>query len=95
MSKTQPTEAVVDIGEVYSTRGAEDRLNRDDVDEALDRHSVGDWGNVDAEDWKANDDSLVSGHRLLSSYVDRNQVKFWIITEADRSITTVLLPEEY
>jgi hypothetical protein len=56
---------------------------------------AGDWGDVDADDWKENDHSVKNGYRILSSYVDRNVEKFWIITEADRSATTILLPEEY
>lgn len=61
----------------------------------LARHAKGDWGDVDAEDKQANDDALVDGSRVLSSYRLRNGVKIWIITEADRSSTCCLLPEEY
>jgi hypothetical protein len=61
----------------------------------LDRHVVGDWGEVDAEDWRANDEALVSGERLLSAYTTLRGVKIWIITEADRSSTCCLLPSEY
>ena len=63
--------------------------------QALRRHARGDWGEVDAEDWKSNDRSLQEGTRLLSAYRTRSGIKLWIITEADRSVTTVLLPEEY
>lgn len=62
---------------------------------ALSRHITGDWGEVDAEDKRANDQSLIDGSRLLSAYRSQDGTKFWIITEADRSVTTVLLPEEY
>lgn len=62
---------------------------------ALARHARGDWGNVDADDWAANDRAIVEGTRLLSAYCARSGTKFWIITEADRSATTVLLPEDY
>ena len=62
---------------------------------ALDRHAQGDWGNLDREDWAENELALREGFRLFSVYLSRNDVKFWIITEADRSITTILLPEEY
>ena len=59
------------------------------------RHVRGDWGDVDREDWEANEASLREGLHLFSVYHDRNGVKFWVITEADRSATTVLLPEDY
>ncbi len=59
------------------------------------RYSRGDWGNIPESDWRENDKSLTNGGRLLASYTDVNGVKFWIITEADRSYTTVLLPEDY
>jgi hypothetical protein len=60
----------------------------------LDRHSSGDWGDVDDADKKSNDRALIDGTRILSAYTV-NGVKVWIITEADRSVTTVLLPEDY
>jgi hypothetical protein len=58
------------------------------------RHQAGDWGTVCQEDAQANEDALVHGERLLSSYPLSNGTKVWIITEADRSATTILLPEE-
>ncbi len=62
--------------------------------EALKRHLSGDWGEVDAHDQRANDSALKHGTRLLSSYALGGR-KVWIITEADRSSTCLLLPEEY
>ncbi|MGE5612425.1 MAG: hypothetical protein ACM359_24470 [Bacillota bacterium] len=59
------------------------------------RHQSGDWGEVDAEDAKANDAAVVQGTRILSAYRLRTGVKIWVITEADRSSTCLLLPEEY
>jgi hypothetical protein len=56
---------------------------------------VGDWGVVDAEDKQANDEALKSGERLLSAYVIKSGERVWVITEADRSATTLLLPDEY
>lgn len=59
------------------------------------RYVKGDWGEVGSEDWQSNDDALEEGLRLLSSYRTLKDVKIWIITEADRSITTILLSDEY
>ena len=65
-----------------------------DVLNCLKRHLTGDWGEVCAEDKKANDWGLYNEDRLLSAYtVDERQI--WIITEWDRSVTTILFPEEY
>lgn len=62
---------------------------------ALDRHANGDWGDVCPEDRAENELSLNHELRLLSVYADKRREVFWIITEADRSVTTVLLPEDY
>ena len=59
------------------------------------RHIAGDWGDVDEQDRSENELSLTHGFRLLSAYTLKTGTKIWIITEADRSVTTVLLPEEY
>lgn len=83
------------IGELFCTPGVADKLNPNEVVRALHRHVRGDWGDVGREDWDENDLSLREGFRLLSSYRSRDGTKFWLITEADRSMTTVLLPEEY
>ena len=64
-------------------------------DEFLARHAKGDWGELDEEDRQANDDALIDGSRILSSYRLKNGTKIWIITEWDRSATTCLLPDEY
>jgi hypothetical protein len=61
----------------------------------LSRHARGDWGDVDAEDSKLNDAAVLAGERILSAYRTAQGVKLWIITEADRSSTCILLPEEY
>lgn len=59
------------------------------------RHVRGDWGELDEHDVQENEFSLVRGLRLLSRYTLRDKTVIWIITEADRSVTTLLLPEEY
>lgn len=83
------------FGQTVITPNALDRLHPADVRAALQRHGTGDWGDVPAEDKTENELSLKQGFRLLSAYSDRNGTRFWIITEADRSATTVLLPEDY
>ena len=84
-----------ELGRTVITRNALDTLDPDDVQAALTRHAHCDWGECCAEDAQENDLSLREGCRLLSVYHDRKGVKFWVITEADRSATTVLLPEDY
>jgi hypothetical protein len=59
------------------------------------RHQAGDWGEVPQEDRQENEFSLQHGFRLLSAYTLNTEVRIWIITEADRSATTILLPSEY
>jgi len=61
----------------------------------LARHAAGDWGIVNAEDKRLNDRAVRDRGRLLSAYLIANGTKIWIITEADRSATTILLPDEY
>jgi hypothetical protein len=61
----------------------------------LDRHRQGDWGEVEGDDWTRNDDALEDGTRILSAYRTKANVRIWIITEADRSSTCLLLPDEY
>lgn len=63
--------------------------------EFIRQHVVGDWGELDEHDRQENERSLKDGCRLLSAYHLRDGTKIWVITEADRSITTLLLPEEY
>jgi hypothetical protein len=95
MSLVKQIVAKFDVGQLYMTRGAAEQVDDDDVFKSLVRHLDGDWGDVDEEDWQRNDDALSFGGRLLSAYVDRRNTRFWIITEADRSATTILLPREY
>jgi hypothetical protein len=83
------------LGRIVSTPNALESITQDDIHRGIGRHQSGDWGEVRAEDRKANDESLVDGTRILSVYHAANGTKFWLITEADRSVTTVLLPEDY
>jgi hypothetical protein len=59
------------------------------------RHLRGDWGQVCAEDWELNDQALRDGGRLLAAYSTLRGVKLWVLTEADRAATTILVPDEY
>lgn len=84
------------LGRVVVTGGAAERLSAADVATAIRRHSSGDWGDVDEHDWEANTLAVDDGGRILSVYhADSNGERFWVITEADRSVTTVLFPSEY
>jgi hypothetical protein len=95
MEPYQNHQTMFDLGRLMATPGALSTLESADVRNALRRHRRGDWGEVSPEDREANDRSLRKGRRLLSAYTDRHGTRFWIITEADRSVTTVLLPHEY
>ena len=91
-----PSEPVrVPLGQTVATPGALGALAQTDIVAAIRRHTSGDWGEVDADDKAANDDALRSGERLLSAFRSAGGTTFWVITEADRSVTTVLLPDEY
>jgi hypothetical protein len=83
------------MGTVVSSTRILEELPLADVQEALKRHEHCDWGNVCKMDWDANNRSLVEGARLLSQYKASNGKIFWIMTEADRSRTTILLPDEF
>jgi hypothetical protein len=83
------------LGQSVATPNALAHLTQADISAALARHAVGDWGDLCAEDKQVNDQAVVEGSRILSAYQAANGTKFWIITEADRSVTTVLLPEDY
>ena len=83
------------LGQIVATAHAMATLPGPDMQLALHRHVTGDWGKVGKEDRQANEQALLNGTRLLSIYESSKGVKFWIITEADRSATTVLLPEDY
>jgi hypothetical protein len=83
------------LGHVCATPGVVEEIPFEEQMTALARHAQGDWGNLDQEDWAENEHALQAGYRLFSVYRSKNDVKFWIITEADRSVTTILLPDEY
>ena len=83
------------LGRLVSTPGALEHVSHGEMLRAVAHHTTGDWGTVCSEDAEANETALHERARLLSAYTTEDGVRFWIITEADRSVTTVLLPEEY
>ena len=90
-------QAKFSLGQVVATPGALAAMECTGQSpvEFLTRHVTGDWGEVDIEDWAENELSLREGFRLMSVYPLKDRVKLWIITEADRNVTTFLLSEEY
>ena len=85
------------LGRTLATPGALDAFHSAGEAPAdyLDRHLQGDWGEVCDEDKALNDQALAEGTRLLSAYTLKSGARIWIITEANRSATTILLPSEY
>ena len=83
------------VGRILSTPNALSQLTSEDILIGIQRHQAGDWGDVSDADRQKNEVALKQGFRLWSVYHDANGVKFWIITEADRSATVVLMPEDY
>ena len=95
MKKFPITWSTVEFGAFFVTCKAAKCLNKHDAMDCLGRHMIGDYGDVDHIDWKANDLAQQHGFPVVSSYADRKKNRFLIITEADRSATTILLPDEY
>ena len=99
MTTKQPTtfKPRFPLGQVVATPGAIDALNAAGLHAStfLDRHITGDWSELPKEDRQSNEDALKYGSRIFSSYKLPDGSKLWIITEAGRSVTTLLLPNEY
>ena len=95
IARLAAAKACVALGQIMATPGALRELDDEDRLLGLCRYQRGDWVNLDEEDRGSNEQALVEGNRLLSVYTARNGRRFWIITEWDRSVTTILLPEEY
>ena len=93
--------AKFNYGQLVATSGVSEAMDdnckfRDFVTNSFKKHLNGDWGDLCKEDKELNDSALKNGDdRLFSSYTNENGVKIWIITEWDRSATTILFPEEY
>ncbi len=96
-STASTTKQKFPLGQTVATPAALDALAKsgDSAHALLARHATGDWGDLCEGDKQANDADLIHGGRLLSAYVLRDGTKLWIITEADRSATTLLLPSDY
>ena len=84
-----------DLGRLSATAGAVRMLRPKEIHIALCRHVTGDWGELDEDDREQNEIALKERNRLLSVYYGETGVKFYILTEHDRSATTVLLPWDY
>jgi hypothetical protein len=82
-------------GSIYKTPGTRETIPNHELLAALTRHIHCDWEDCSPDDWAENDFSVDKDLRLFSVYHSSDGTKFWIITEADRSATTVLLPDEY
>lgn len=85
----------MNLGQIVCTPGVKSSTNFSKCQQLLHRHSTHDWGDVDAEDKATNDYALNNNQRILSAYKLSEDLTIWIITEWDRSVTTILLPEEY
>ena len=94
MSTTIPI-ALFRLGKIVTTQRALARLSQSDILNGIRRHLAGDWGEVDECDRQFNYRALAKGGRLVSVYYSSQGTAFCLITEADRSVTTVLLPDEY
>lgn len=89
-----PTSKAFEMGRVVMTANASDQLDFAAIYEGLRRHASGDWGDLPDDDRQMNETAVKEGERLLSAYGE-GEKRFWIITEADRSVTTVLMPDDY
>jgi hypothetical protein len=93
-----PRNRLFPLGRIYVTQGAAETFQRRDVPfigDIIARHATGDWGDMDASDKALNDTAVKHGGRIFSAYQLTDDIRVWVITEADRSSTTVLLPSEY
>ena len=83
------------LGQLVATTNAANEIPQEEIDKAIKRHASGDWGDLCDEDRATNEYGLRNGERLMSVYKTDSGIPFWIITERDRSVTTVLLPRDY
>jgi hypothetical protein len=88
-------EQLFSLGQILATPALLGQITRAEIEVGLDRHAFGDWGDLDPDDASENERALADGSRIFSAFTSGQGIKFWIITEADRSSTTVLLPSDY
>lgn len=88
-------ETLFSLGRCVITANAKDILHPDDVRHALNRHAQGDWGELSPDDLAENQRALREGLRLFSRYTDQSGHVHYVITECDRSVTTLLMAEDY
>ena len=91
----QDKKACFRCGQLCATPAALDKVGRAGLTQLLERHLSGDWGDTCESDARANEEALRSGNRIISWYQVSKELRIMIITEADRSATSILLPEEY
>ena len=88
-------EQLFELGQIVATKNVLSLVPAEDIIKGLKLHAMGDWGELCDEDRESNERGLEQGARLLSAYLDRFGNRYWIITEWDGSLTTILLPEDY
>lgn len=91
---TASKRSLFNLGQVVITANAANILTPSDILLGILRHASGDWGTICPDDAALNDEAVTTGDRILSAYGTEER-SFWIITEADRSATTILMPEDY
>lgn len=94
-NEVKNTGKMIKLGKVVMTPGARNCVHPYDASKALDRHQALDFGDISENDKEANLEAVKNKDQILSAYNDRFGTRFWIITEHDRSATTILLPVEY
>lgn len=92
LTKLKP---LFDLGHVLATTGAATHVTPEWAHDVLQRHTTGDYGDIDRAEAMMNDRAIHTGRRIISAYTTPDGVKVWLITEADRRCTTFLLPDEY
>ena len=88
------TRTAFPLGQIVATSNALTILTPQEIREGLERHAKGDWGDVSSDSIEQNNEALGNGDRVMSVF-GNGRKRFWIITEADRSVTTILMPEDY
>lgn len=93
----QKSKPLFSLGKTVATHGALEALQKNNQSplEYFERHQHGDWSELCSEDRETNDQALKDGDRIFSVFYLKDRTKIWVITEHDRSATTILLPEEY